>query len=352
MGSSTGRGRTAATAWLAAWLAALAWTAGCSDTGKAAGLSSAGGAGTAGDAVSDSAAADGKAGASSPADLGYLQLNPALSGHWMRREIGNCIDLETWLSFLVPDGFVHTEVDRNVCSAHQVRKTAGELKLLPNQLLQYTWHAKQAALPQWQQRKVTAALVDELPGGAAVAAQPGYQPGKRGLTMLAWVRAQEDKPFVHLDSTESVTDGAKPTHTQQVASVQVVLTPSPEVAKPGDTCSMAVVISVSWEPGDSEPAAQATEQLTLPCHYAKDPTSGWLRVAADGYEQSLTDGSWNKLFESKGLWKKHKSAVAHLLFDAFRPVLHHPPTQRNVLLSLANQGWYQEFLNDPPVSVK
>lgn len=336
---------------VAALLGSLVLVWGCSDAGKQAGLSQAGG----GTAVSDAAGDSGQDSASdggTASGPGYLPLNPALSGHWMRRDIGNCIDLETWLTFQVPDGFVHTEVDRNACMAHEVRKTAGVLAILPNQLLQYTWHTKQAKLPEWQQRKVTTALVEELPPGVGENAEPAYKPGKRGLTTLAWVRAQDGEPFKRLDTLERVSELPKPTHTEQVASVQVLVTPPPDNAKPGEACTMAVTLSVSWDPGPTEPDTQATEQLTLPCHYGKDATSGWLRVAADGYEQSDSDGSWSKLFESKGIWKKYSGFVGHLLFDSFRPVLHQPPGQRNLFLSLASHGWYREFLNDPPLTVK
>lgn len=342
---------------VAALAGCLAAALGCSDSDKKAGLSLAGGGGSSGaDVQGDGSAAAGDGTAAgdgaTAAELGYLPLHAALSGHWMRRDLGNCVDLETWLSFLLPDGFVHTEVDRNACGAHQVRKTAGELKILPHQLLQYTWHAKQPGTQQqWQQRKVTAALVEDLPGANQITAEPTYKPGKRALTVLAFVRAQGGQPFKRLDSWERVTDGPKPTHTVQIAAVQVQVTPPPEAAKPGDACSMVAQLSVSWDPGPTEPGSQATEQFTLPCHYAKDAATGWLRVAADGFEQNGGNDAWSKLFETKGIWKKYSSFVGQQLFDAFRPVLQLPPGQPNLLLSLASHGWYREFLNDPPISV-
>ena len=353
MGKREVRRMTRAAALIGGWLIAI----GCSEGTTKAGLSQAGSGGTgATDAKGDGTATPGDGSSDdggSAAELGYLPLHAALSGHWMRRDIGNCIDVETWLSFLLPDGFVHTEIDRNACGPHAVRKTAGELKILPQQLLQYTWHAKQTGAPQqWQQRKVTAALVEDLPGVTDGSPEPGYKPGKRGLTELAWVRAQDGQPFKRLDSLERVTDGTKPTHTVQTASVQVQVSPPPDAAKPGDACTMVAQLSVSWDPGPNEPGSQAIEQFTLPCHYAKDSTTGWLVVAADGFEQSAGNAAWMKLLETKGIWKKYSGLTAQQLYDAFRPVLHQPPGQRNLLLSLASHGWYREFLNDPPVSVK
>lgn len=284
------------------------------------------------------------AGSIKPADPGYVPLETSLNGNWMQRQMGNCIDSEEWLSFLLPSDFKHTLVDRNTCGPQGVTWTVGNLIVQPGQLLEMEWQDKSG----WKQYRRTSAIVTDFPYSPKVLPVPGYQLGKRALTVLAFVRGTEGGAFARKDQREFAADKAEPYHTTTVAAVQVQVTPSPEGAKTGDACQMAVTMAASYDVGEDSKYKTGVETLNLPCRFSTDMATQWLRVTADGYENSASDGSWDKLFETKGYWKKHSKEIAQLLYGSFRPVLLQPPGQRNVLLSDADFGWYQEYLNEPP----
>lgn len=322
----------------------------CSDPKPAANLSAAGsGDGSGGTGVgkgdgSGNGSGDGEDGG----DPGYLPLSTSLTGNWMHHEIGNCIDIEEWLGFILPDSFSRTLVDRNACGPHGVVKVVGNLQVLPGQVLRMEYQDK-TAYHQWQR---TSAIVQAYPHPSDGPTDAAYKPGKRALTVLAYVRTTGSGPFVRTDRHEIAAQSATVSHTIATTAVQLTVTPPPGNAKAGDACQMAVSLAASWDPGTNGGYVTATEPLTLPCHYSEDPATKWLRVAADGYEASTVDGSWGKLVDSKGWWKKYPNPLNQLLYDSFRPVLVQPPEQRAVLLSDASFGWYPEYLNDPPVSVK
>jgi hypothetical protein len=297
---------------------------------------------------SGSGLGDGLAGADAgslqAADPGYVPLETSLNGNWMQRQVGNCVDSEEWLSFLLPSDFKHTLVDRNSCGPQGVTWTVGNLIVQPGQLLEMEWQDNSG----WKMYRRTSAIVTDFPYSAKVLPVPGYQLGKRALTVLAFVRSADGGQFSRKDQREFAADKAEPFHTTTVAAVQVQLTPPPDGAQPGDACQMALTLAASYDVGEDSKYKTGVETLTLPCRYAKDMATQWLRVTADGYENSASDGSWDKLFETKGYWKKYPKEIAQLLYGSFRPVLLQPPGQRNVLLSDADFGWYPEYLNEPP----
>jgi len=318
---------------------------GCSGTEGGASLTSAG-------SLSDGqggldGSSDGAQAGDTWVNPGYVPLSTSVTGNWMRRTIGNCLDFEEWLQFLLPDGLTYTVVDRNACQAHSVSKVVGNLKVLPAQVLRLEYQDK-TAYHLWQR---TAAVVENYSSAGATDMQPSYKLGKRALTVMALARKVPGGPYFRSDSHETAADKLAPVHTISVQAVQAEVLPPPEQAKTGDSCQFKVTLASSWDPGDGKPYQTASENLQLPCHYAKAAGTGWLQVTADGYEQSTVDGTWTKLFEQKGWWKKYPSPVNQLLYDSFRPVLVQPPGQPGVLIMAASFGWYAEFLNDPPVSV-
>ncbi|MSQ81398.1 MAG: hypothetical protein EXR77_00535 [Myxococcales bacterium] len=277
---------------------------------------------------------------------GYSALDPAVKGNWMKPILGNCINAEEWLVLAPPETLVRTLIDRNDCGPHSLAKVAGTMKILPNQILELTFQDK-AAYQQW---KRTAAVLDSVVGvPEPQLADPNYKRGKRGLTMLAFVRGTTGGPFVRSDIHQTVIEKPKPLDTKTTTNVQLLISPPPDTAQDGQACTMSATISAQYEPGGTEKITYGSEKLDLPCHFSVDKNTGWLRIVADGHETSL---AWDKLFESKGLWKKYSSQVGQLLYDSFRPNLLQPPEQRGVLVSLATLGWYYEFINEAPTSVK
>lgn len=336
--------------WALAMLAGLCGA--CSDPKTGPSLASNGSAdGTAasadsGSGTGDLAGSSGNADADASTGPGYSPLDPAIKGNWMQQQIGNCINSEEWLVLAPPETLVRTIVDRNDCGAHGVSKVAGNMKILPGQLLELTWQDKIA----YQQWKRTAAVLDSVNGiSDPVGLDPNYKRGKRGMTVLAFVRPSGGAPFVRSDIQKRVTDKPKTVDVTKTTAVQIQITPTPDGAKPGDTCTMSATISAQYETTESTQVQTGSEKLEFPCHFSADKGTGWLRVTADGYDNGL---GWDKMFDSKGFWKKYSKEIAQLLYDSFRPDLLQPAEQRGVLVSLSLFGWYYEFINEPPSSVK
>jgi hypothetical protein len=326
-------------------LTALVAVWGCSDTASDASLTTTG---AGGDAHSNlDGSGDGSQVGDTWVNPGYVPLSTSVTGNWMQRSIGNCIDLEEWLQFLLPDSLARTIVDRNACGPHAVSKVVGNLNVLPGQVLWMQYQDK-AAYHLWQR---TAAVVENFTSTGATDMQPSYKLGKRALTVMALARKVPGGPFFRKESHETAADKLAPVHTISLTAVQLDVQPPPETAKAGDACTLTLTLAASWEPGAGGSYQTASENLVLPCHYGKADATGWLNVAGDGYAQSAVDSSWSKLFDQKGWWKKYPSPVNQLLFDSFRPVLVQPPGQPGVLIMAASFGWYAEFLNDPPTSV-
>lgn len=325
--------------------------ASCSDakSGPSVGSgTSAGADGTGGDSGQGdgSAAAGGTGSDVGSGGPGYVGLDPGIKGNWMRHEIGNCIDTEEWWVVLPPESVVRTIVDRNSCKTHSVAKVAGNLKLLPGNQLELIWQDKQA----YQQRRRTAAIVQQVAGLGDPMANASYKPGPRALTVLAFIRTANGGPFTRIDYTLSAGEVPKPTKTVTTTNVQIQVVPPPDSAKPGDACQMSVTLSAQYEPTDPKGNVYGSEKLDFACHYATEKSTGWLQVVADSF---ATDPlAWDKLFDAKNLWKKYPAQVAQLLYDGFRPSLLQPPDQRSVLLSTASYGWYYEFINEPPTKIE
>ncbi len=319
----------------------------CSDAKTGPTIGSSGSATT--DTGNDSAGGDGGAvgggqGAAAGGP-GYSPLDPAVKGNWMQPTLGNCVNVEEWLVLAPPETLVRTVIDRNACQPSTLAKIAGTMKILPNQLLELEFQDK-VAYRNWRR---TAAVLDSIVGvPEPQLADTSYKKGKRGLTLLAFVRATPGGPFVRSDILQDVTEKPK-AKTVKTTNVQIQIAPSPDTATAGAACTMSATISAQYEPGGTEPTSNGSEKLELPCHFATDPGTGWLRILADGHETSL---AWDKYFEDKGLWKKYSKQVAQLLYDSFRPNLLQPAAQRGVLVSLAPHGWYYEFINEPPTSIK
>jgi len=82
----------------------------------------------------------------------------ALSGHWMREHIGNCIWMEEWLSFDPPSGFVATMVDRDACypETHGVFPTPGSLKIEDGPIVTWDYTTRDG---RREMRRFSAAIV-------------------------------------------------------------------------------------------------------------------------------------------------------------------------------------------------
>ena len=296
---------------------------------------------TPGSDSSGSSAADGTPGSDAVPDP-TVAFSKTLAGHWVRRTIGNCIDAEEWLMFAPPQGFQQVIVDRDSCGPQSIKKTLGDMKVLPDHTIEYVWNPKDA----FNTRRHTAVVVDPWPLPVPQPNGPGYTPGKRAFNRMAYAWNAAANQYKRADRSDTVMPASG---ALQVRIVTIQLDFGGPLA-PVDVptpCTMTATLNTSWDGGDGS-YATGSETFALPCTRTKDPVTGWQRIAANGYENSQTDDSWTKLFEAKGIWKKHKPAVANALYEEFRPLLWVAPGQPAVLFHDVGHAWYIEILNDPP----
>ncbi|MBI5608422.1 MAG: hypothetical protein HY902_06035, partial [Deltaproteobacteria bacterium] len=164
---------------------------GCSGTEGSANLTTTGTTSDGQGALDGTGSGDSAQGGDTWVNPGYVPLSTSVTGNWMRRTIGNCIDFEEWLQFLLPDGLTYTVVDRNACGAHSVSKVVGNLKVLPAQVLWMEYQDK-IAYHLWQR---TAAVVENYTGAGGTDMQPSYKLGQRARTVMALARKVPGGPF-------------------------------------------------------------------------------------------------------------------------------------------------------------
>ncbi len=261
---------------------------------------------------------------------------------WVQRNIGNCIDYEEWLSFQVSAAFTHTIVDRNACQAHSVTASPGKFTWQA-QVLQYDWNQGNIA----EHRRFTAAVIEGFVLPPLVEPEPGAVTGTRALNRMAFAR-QQDGTYLREDDRESGAGTAQ----ASVTDMKYLVTfaePLVTVQQPA-ACKMTVEVTANVGHGPG-PTTQAGETFTLPCKYAPVKETGWLRITADGFEDSQTSDAWSKFFEQKGWWKKYPAQMSNALYDGFRPVLYFQPGKPEVLFHDVGHAWFTEMTTPPPESV-
>jgi len=247
-----------------------------------------------------------------------------LAGHWMRWDVGNCIDVQEWLTFEPPTGFVHTFVDHNACGPHFVASTPGSFSA-EGQIVQIDWGG--------EHRIFSAAVLDAYPGGG------------RGLNTKAYRRAGAPLVWHREDVRTSVWSGEA--HTSSLI-VDVALDAGLAPSAAPVACTMTLTITASVSPSSDPKPAVGTETFTLPCTYGPTATSPWMRLAADGFE--LYDGSWHDVLKAHGIYGKYASGVA-VLFERCRPSVYFDPADTSVWWHDVSDAWFFESKMPPPDKV-
>lgn len=117
-------------------------------------------------------------------------------------------------------------------------------------------------------------------------------------------------------------------------------------------CQMSVTMSVRADLGAAGGPYSGEETFALPCTYGPQTSRPWLRIVANGFEQSAYDSTWMDLLTQKGVWKKYPAVVSNALYDEFRPILYFDAADPNTLFPDVHLNWWNEMLTPPPSSIE
>jgi hypothetical protein len=269
-----------------------------------------------------------------------------LAGYWMRQEIGNCTMAEEWFAFQPPHSLVYTLVDRNACGAHGVYVSPGRYSAADG-VVDLSWSSLRGA----ETRRFTAALLDHWPL-AVTPPYPDYKMGTRALGMGAYRRAGSSLTWHRSDERESVPTATPGTYTKRSISIDITFD-KPLAAVSGSTeCQMSVTMSVRADLGSAGGPSSGEETFALPCAYGPQKDRPWLRIVANGFEQSAYDGTWMDLLTQKGVWKKYPAVVSNAFYDQFKPILYFDAADPSTLFHDEFFDWWNEMLTPPPSSVE
>jgi hypothetical protein len=251
----------------------------------------------------------------------------ALSGHWMREHIGNCIWAEEWISFDPPDGFTATLVERNAChiEAHGVYPTQGSMQVEEGPILSWDFTTADG---RREMRRFTASIIND------------------SLNWLTFLPSNDNAYYAInrrlIEDPTGIFD--QDIHIDLSFDAPLVTTDIPT------SCEMTVTIAVTVDIGEEYSPESGVETFVLPCTYAPDEETGWLRLYADGFESSMYTGEWMDLFEEKGIWDKYPAYISNAMYDAFRPVLFFEPGKPQTLFHSIHFSWYGKMATPPPTS--
>lgn len=249
----------------------------------------------------------------------------ALSGHWMREHIGNCIMAEEWVSFDPPTGFVATMVDRNACYTedHGVYPTEGSLQVEDGPIVTWDFTTQDG---RREMRRFSAAIIND------------------SLNWMAFLRSNDSGYYAKnrrlLEDPSGIFDQDIHIDLSFDAPLQTTDVPL--------ACEMTVTISVTVDIGEEFSPESGVETFVLPCTYGPDEETSWVRLYADGYEESMYTGEWMDLFEEKGIWDKYPAYISNAMYDSFRPVLFFEPGKPETLFHSIHFSWYHKMEARPP----
>jgi hypothetical protein len=275
-----------------------------------------------------------------------------LEGHYMQNLIGNCINIEEWLTFTPPGEVVETIVDRDFCQPHSLTSRPGTYGGGgSSQILDLQW----AAPGQTAARRFTATVVESYPSLPQPAPE-GYELAGGALNAMAYARPGADLTW---HRTKRVVYAPDPQGKKYTTLVTIELTFQEELdaMKAPASCSMGVSVDArvwSDEPSDpqSPPDDQGSFTTSLPCSYAMDMSQPWIRLTGDGFEASDTDNSWRDyLDDNYGISMKYSGVVSSMLTEGFRPILYFEPATSRTLFHNASFAWYPRMKNPPPTTV-
>jgi hypothetical protein len=269
----------------------------------------------------------------------------SLAGYWVQQSIGNCIDAEEWYAFGSPAGFVHTIVDRNACGPHSVHADPGTTSTSATHVVSLAWPSPMGS----EARTFTAVVLDPFPSPPA-APDPSYVPGPRALSTMAYHRAGAPLTW-HRESTSQSTTSSPPASFGTTLALDVTLDVEPAPSKSPLACTMTLAFAASASPATGPLPSSATESWSLPCHFASDATTPWIRVTADGFEQSDVDSTWTDFMTKQGVDAKYAPAVVNMLDESFRPILYVDPAGPDDLFHGVTFAWFHEMKNPPPATV-
>jgi hypothetical protein len=242
----------------------------------------------------------------------------ALSGHWMREQIGDCIWFEEWLSFDPPDGFVSTLVERNACdlAGHGVFPAEGSLQIEEGQTI--TWDVT-APDGRRVMRNFTAAIAGDSLNTTAfmLSADGSYHARYRRLI-------EDSSGFLDQDVRIDLSFDS-PLQSDSVVQ----------------DCEMTVTINVTADAGTDALPETGTETLVLTGTCGPDEESGWIR---------LHFGDWWDALAEKDVWDKYPAQISNAIYDSFHPDLFIEPDNPKILFQNGCLSWYRRMANPPPTS--
>src|SRR5439155_8137146 len=119
--------------------------------------------------------------------------------------------------------------------------------------------------------------------------QPGYEFGTRALNRMAYARDDGTLTWHREDHRRS----KDATGLYDTTATLDVTFDAPLADPKGPTpCTMKIDLSVAVDIGDGNPPETGAETFGLACTYDHAATSPWIRITANGFENSEADGSW------------------------------------------------------------
>jgi hypothetical protein len=269
----------------------------------------------------------------------------------MQNTIGNCINIEEWLTFTPPAGVVETLVDRDFCGPHGVTSRPGMFGGGgPAKILDLKW-----AVPgQTAARSFTAAVIESYPSTPAPHPE-GYEPAGGALNAMAYARPELDLVWRRTQKVVYSPDAQGKKYTT-LLHIAVSFQEEPDSMKAPAACAFEVSVSASvWADEPTDPATLPDDEgsftAPLPCSYAIDMSTPWVRLTGDGFEDSDINNSWRDyLNDVHGISDKYTGIVSSMLTEGFRPILYFEPGNSSVLFHDASFAWYPRMKSPPPAS--
>ena len=270
-------------------------------------------------------------------------LATALAGHWVRENIGNCIQFEDWLSLGAASQFTHTLVDRDFCQEHHIDVHKGDFAILPDDVLHLHWNAGLMDEERWWTTQVVPAF-----GDVPKPNQSGYVAGTHLLNVNAYVRIPATFQYVrtfHERSTPTPSSSYTPYERQLDVSLSFK-----EALPAQGACSVKVDLkgTVIWYDTELKTFTD-TESFVFPCQVQGMDSKPWTAVSLTPFVGDAA-GGWTAYLTDQGVFKK-PGPVPDLINGNFLPLFFFLNGQSDVLFSDGPQAWWSEMKTPPPTTI-
>lgn len=284
------------------------------------------------------------------------RFSQALAGYWMSPGMGDVEErctIDFWAQFEPPNTCIETAVKRGSCEDRGVNKGWGVYWTSLNQTVEI-----QRANPEGVSDLIrfTAAIADSCPEVLRSYLLDGAVAGSRALTPYAYLSDDGGSTFFHEHRRQWVTPEGNDLTYRNLKSLTELGFDAPLTATSIPmSCRMTVSITASASSGpDAEPLT-GSEIFELPCTYGpdNDSGSGWIRLTADGFENSPRDGLWAKYMYDQGVGDRHDPLVQEaILLAYFFPVFLFDPQDPSTLYQDLLSFWFIEMLTPPPTQLE